>query len=54
MPVLHDRVTQCSGSLTLRATSTNDVPPFETKELWIAHDHMQCINDMHLFLPETD
>ena len=40
-PVLCDQVTQCSGSLTfslVSATSTNDIPPHEAKELWIAHD----------------
>ena len=43
MPVICDQVTQCSGSLTfsrlVSMTSTNGIPPYKEKELWITHDH---------------
>ena len=44
---LRDQVTQCSGSQTfspVSATITNDVPPYKSKELWIACAHnIACV-----------
>ena len=43
-PVICHKVAQCSGSLTfslVSATSTNDIPPHEPKELWIALNCMR-------------
>ena len=60
---LYGQVTQCSGSLTfslVSTTSTNDVPLYKAKELWIAHnrtcpEHSACeLLHMHLFPLKTE